>query len=225
MTASYRGGVPSSTRASSTRQPSSRPRAGSSRRTTLWEEGHHPGPLVVRAAAFGLALAIAADLALTGRLSIVYDMAFVAVCVIAALWVRPRDFFTVGVLPPLLLLATVLAVALADRGAVARAEDPLVQAVVSGLAHHALALVGGYALALIILGLRQVALRHEGRLRRSNPRRAAASDATRDTAELPVLPDPGDEAHRPAVTGAATADTEAASASETTPRSGVGAAP
>ncbi len=91
-----------------------------------------------------------------------FDLAFVAVCVGAALAVRPRDFFAVGVLPPLLLLGVVAGVAVGNRDAVADAQDGVVQAVVSGLAHHAGALVVGYGLALAVLALRQIALRNHG---------------------------------------------------------------
>jgi hypothetical protein len=109
---------------------------------------------------------VLASLLAGNRIGLGFDIAFVLICVAAALWVHPDDFFTVGVLPPLLLAVTVLALAVVDRAAVARPDDALLQAVVSGLAHHALALVIGYALTLGILGLRQVALRRNGALRR-----------------------------------------------------------
>ncbi len=98
-------------------------------------------------------------------LGLFFDVVFVLVCGAAALMVRPRDFFTVGVLPPLALTATVLLLSFVDPGAVARPDDSVPQAAVSGLAHHAQALAVGYALTLLILGLRQVALRNSGRLR------------------------------------------------------------
>ena len=41
-----------------------------------------------------------------------FDLCFVAICLAAALMVRPRDFFTVGVLPPLLMFGTMVLVAL-----------------------------------------------------------------------------------------------------------------
>ncbi|CAA9360915.1 MAG: hypothetical protein AVDCRST_MAG34-2453 [uncultured Nocardioidaceae bacterium] len=128
-------------------------------------QGHHPGRLVVRAATIGLVLVALASLPFGNRIGVVFDVAFVVVCVAAALWVRPSDFFTVGVLPPLLLAFVVVALAYLDRGAVARADDPLVQAVVSGLAHHSVALVTGYGLTLLVLALRQVAVRNGGALR------------------------------------------------------------
>lgn len=105
------------------------------------------------------------DVALSGVLSLPFDVVFVAVCLAAALAVRPRDFFVVGVLPPLLMVGVVTLLALVARGAVAEEVDPLIQAVVSGLAHHAGALATGYGLVLGTLALRQVALRNAGRLR------------------------------------------------------------
>lgn len=99
------------------------------------------------------------------RLTLLFDVAFVATCVAAALAVRPRDFFMVGVLPPLLMLLTVLVLALTTRPVVADKGDGLVQAMVTGLAHQAGALVSGYALTLAVLALRQVALRNAGAIR------------------------------------------------------------
>jgi len=108
---------------------------------------------------------------LGNQLGLFFDIVFVLVCVGAALAVRPSDFFTVGVLPPLALAGTIVVLAVVDRAAASKADDSFVQAVVSGLAHHAFALMIGYALALAVLALRQVALRHHGALRfRSVPR-------------------------------------------------------
>lgn len=104
------------------------------------------------------------DLALSGRVTWLTDVAFVLACVAAALLVRPRDFFTVGVLPPLLLLGLVTALAVSAPDAVADAGDGPVQAVVSGLAHHAGGLVGGYAATLAVLAVRRLVLATGGRL-------------------------------------------------------------
>ncbi|HET6563657.1 MAG TPA: DUF6542 domain-containing protein [Marmoricola sp.] len=161
---------------------------------TLWEEGRHPGRLVVRAATLALLVVVLVSLLLGNRIGLVFDLAFVVVCVAAALAVRPRDFFTVGVMPPLLLAATVAVLAFVDPAAVARAGDAVAQAVVSGLAHHAIALVIGYALTLGILALRQVALRHHGRLRISGEQssgRAAAPATPRPDRTMPVVQVPG----------------------------------
>jgi hypothetical protein len=131
----------------------------------LWEEGRRPGGQVA-ALTLVASLAVAwGNLALTSRLTLFFDLTFVVLCLMAALAVRPRDFFVVGVLPPVALLITIAVLATLARPSVADEGDSLVQAVVSGLAHHAGALVAGYALALGILALRQVALRNAGRLR------------------------------------------------------------
>jgi len=120
---------------------------------------------VVRAATIALVLVALVELPFGNRLGPLFDVVFVLVCLTCALWVRPRDFFTVGVLPPLDLAIVVVGLALLDRGAIARTDDPLLQAVVSGLAHHSLALVVGYGITLVVLALRQVALRNGGTLR------------------------------------------------------------
>ncbi len=135
---------------------------------TLWEEGRRSGRQVVAAttlAAVGLAWF---NVVLAGRLSLFFDLCFVVLCAVAALAVRPRDFFAVGVLPPLLMLAVVAMLAGGARAAVADEVDGLVQAVVSGLAHHAGGLVAGYATALGVLALRRVAQRNAGLLRPSD---------------------------------------------------------
>lgn len=134
-------------------------------RQTLWEQGRHPGRLVVRAIGVALLLVALAHVAFDAPLGLGFDLVFVLLCVAAALWVHPRDFFTVGVLPPILLGTLVLLLAVLDRDTVARADDGLVQALVSGLAHRAIGLAVGYGLALGILALRQVAVRNSGSLR------------------------------------------------------------
>ncbi len=99
------------------------------------------------------------DLALGDRLGLLFDLTFVTVCARAALMVRPADFFTVGVLPPLAMLTAVLLLAIAEPGAVAHAQDGAVQATVSGLSGHAVALVIGYLLCLGVLAVRNQVLR------------------------------------------------------------------
>lgn len=147
-------------------QPRPRPRPRSEGQArTLWEEGRRPGRLVVTLSTIGTLAVAGLNLLFTEQLSLFFDLTFVVICLVAALVVRPRDFFVVGVLPPLLMLVTVMLLAGVARTAVAEKVDSLPQAVVSGLAHHAGALVAGYALALAVLALRQVALRNSGRLR------------------------------------------------------------
>lgn len=125
-----------------------------SQRRTLWEEGREPGLQVV---ALGVALALTAvvlDLALFGSVGLLFDIVFVLGCVSMALAVRPQDFFTVGVVPPLLMTGIFVLVAITRPDAIADAGDGVVQAVVSGLSHHAGALVMGYLLALVVLAIR-----------------------------------------------------------------------
>ena len=134
-------------------------------RRTLWEEGRHSGRLVRTVTATILLAVALVDTVAFDRLTVLFDITFVAVCVGAALAVRPRDFFVVGVLPPLSMLVIVAILAAFERSAVAEPDDGVVQATVSGLAHHAGALVVGYTLTLGILALRQVAARNAGVIR------------------------------------------------------------
>ena len=121
---------------------------------TLWEEGHEPGRQVV---ALGLALAltvVALDVGVGGEVGWFFDLGFVALCLAVALLVRPEDFFTVGVLPPLIMLVVFVLLAASRPVAIAQRDDGLIQAVVSGLSHHAVALGVGYALCLVCLAVR-----------------------------------------------------------------------
>ncbi len=113
------------------------------------------GSRVMRLAVLVCLLALSVDLALNGSLTLGFDIAFVLVCLAAALAVHPRDFFTVGVLPPLLLLGLITLVAIVHRTWVADPGDGLIQAVVSGLAHRASGLLAAYLLVLAVLAMRQ----------------------------------------------------------------------
>jgi tellurite resistance protein TehA-like permease len=121
---------------------------------TLWEEGREPGRQVV---VLGLAVALTVtvlDVSVVGRVSLLFDLCFVALCVGLALVVRPTDFFTVGVLPPLIMATVFTLVGLTDPGVIAHPGDGVVQAVVSGLSRHSAALLVGYALCLGCLAVR-----------------------------------------------------------------------
>ncbi len=121
----------------------------------LWDVGRESGRAVV---ALGVAVAlsvIVVNLAMVGRVSLFFDLWFVLLCLGLALLVRPGDFFTVGVLPPLIMVGAFAVLALDRPEAIATAGDGIVQAVVSGLAHHSVALVCGYALCLVTLLARQ----------------------------------------------------------------------
>ena len=130
------------------------------RSRTLWQEGREPGRQVI---ALGVAVALTAvvlDLLLVGRVSLFFDLCFVALCVGVALLVRPRDFFTVGVLPPLIMLGVFTLVGLTRPAMIADADDGVVQAVLSGLSRHSVALLIGYALCLACLGVRHRVAAH-----------------------------------------------------------------
>lgn len=122
---------------------------------TLWEEGREPGRQVV---ALGVAVTLSVvvlDVLLVGRVSLFFDLCFVALCFGLALAVRPSDFFVVGVLPPLIMLGVFVLLALTEPGSIADPDDSPVQAVVTGLSHHSAALVAGYVLCLGTLAVRQ----------------------------------------------------------------------
>jgi hypothetical protein len=122
---------------------------------SVWTEGLEPGR---QAVALGIAVAltiVAVNVTLVGELSFFFDLCFIVLCLGLALVVKPHDFFTVGVLPPLMMLAVVTLLGAVAPETVADKGDGIVQAVVSGLAHHSGALVAGYALCLGTLALRQ----------------------------------------------------------------------
>ena len=168
----------------------------------MWEEGRHPGPLVVRAAVVVILVVAGLSLLVGNHLGTPFDLVFVLVCAGAAMWVAPRDFFIVGVMPPLLLAGTVAVLAWFDRGAVARPDDALAQAFVSGLAHHAKALVVGYAATLVLLALRQVALRRRGLLRRPSVRPTDPADVDGPWTAPQDLDEPAEQlVDEPEVTG------------------------
>ena len=148
---------------------------------TLWEEGHESGG---QAVALGVALALttaALDLLVFGRLTVFFDICFVLLCVGLALLVRPSDFFTVGVLPPLLMVGVFVLIGVARPDAIADAGDGVVQAVVSGLSHHAGALIVGYLLSLAVLAVRHRVLRQRERERQATSNRLGSPAPTRTT--------------------------------------------
>jgi hypothetical protein len=149
----------------------------------------------VRAAVVVILVVAGLSLLIGNHLGTPFDLVFVLVCAGSAMWVAPRDFFVVGVMPPLLLAGTVAVLAWFDRGAVARPDDALAQAFVSGLAHHAKALVLGYAATLVLLALRQVALRRRGLLRRPRVRPSDLAPVDGDAAWTGTqdLDEPADE--------------------------------
>ena len=121
---------------------------------TRWQAGREPGLQVV---SLGVALtltAVALDVLLVGSLTLFFDLCFVALCLGLAALVRRQDFYLVALLPPLLMVVVFGFVAVVARDAIADPRDSLLQAVVSGVATHGVALFVGYALCLGWLGWR-----------------------------------------------------------------------
>jgi hypothetical protein len=104
---------------------------------------------------------VVVDVVVGGRVGLLFDVSFVVVCLIVALLVRAEDFFTVGVLPPLIMLGVVVLVALWRATALTGAgtDAGLVPVVLTGLAQHAVALGVGYAGCLACLAVRDHVIR------------------------------------------------------------------
>lgn len=125
------------------------------RAPTIWEEGREPGHAVASLTVAVLLTATVVDVLLSRSLGLVFDLTFVTACVFAALAVRPTDFFAVGVLPPLAMLGAVVLLAVTEPETVAHPADGAVQATISGLSAHSVALVAGYLLCLGVLAVRR----------------------------------------------------------------------
>ena len=120
----------------------------------FWEVGRESGRSVV---ALGVAVtltAVSIDVLLVGRLTLFFDLCFVVLCLGLAALVRRGDFFLVALLPPVLMTVVFGFIALVARDVVADRADSVLQAIVSGVATHGLALFVGYALCLGWLGWR-----------------------------------------------------------------------
>jgi hypothetical protein len=118
-------------------------------------------PLVHQAAArvVGAAVAttvgvVAFDVALTGRLSMFFDLCFILVGLCAALGVRRDGLYAVGVLPPLLLGAVVAVLAVLSPGTLTASRLEFASTWLTGLAHHGVALASAHAVVLTIVGMR-----------------------------------------------------------------------
>jgi len=144
---------------------------------TIWEEGRAPGHRVVTLAVALVLTFAAIDLLRADELAWLFDLGFVTVCAAIALLVHPRDFFLIGVLPPLLMLGLCLLLALTRGDAIAEPDDGALQAVVSGLGHHSIALGIGYALCLGALAMRR-------RVMQQREQRTTQSYAPSDEASL-----------------------------------------
>ncbi|MGH1562011.1 DUF6542 domain-containing protein [Mumia sp. DW29H23] len=104
------------------------------------------------------------EIATTGRLGWFFDVMFVLVSATNALAASRDALYAPTVVPPLVMLAVLVVVAIARPTAVDEPGTPpdasLVQLVVVALVHHALALVVGLAAALGIVGWRGTSVAH-----------------------------------------------------------------
>jgi hypothetical protein len=117
-----------------------------------------PGRGIIVSAALASAALAVLDLALVGRLSLFFDLSFVVVCLVAGMAIRIRDLFTAAVLPPLVFGGVIAGVALLWPDTIAP-HLGLVSTILAGLAHHALALIFGYGVALLTVASRVYARR------------------------------------------------------------------
>ncbi len=115
---------------------------------TFWEVGREPGRSVVSLGVAVTLTAVSIDVLLVGRLSFFFDLCFMVLCLGLAALVRRRDFYLVALLPPVLMTTVFAFIALVARDAIADSGDSVLQAVISGVATHGLALFVGYALCL-----------------------------------------------------------------------------
>ncbi len=96
-----------------------------------------------------------------GRLGLLYSVGFVLIVVTAPLSVDVRSLFPTGVLPPTLLIGSLLAVCLIDPSAVRvtglAPDASLVARMIAGTIDHGMTLFVGHGLALVIITLRILA--------------------------------------------------------------------
>jgi hypothetical protein len=101
----------------------------------------------------------------------------------------------------MLLLGISAVLALGHRGALAAADDGLVQAVISGLAHHSGPLLAAYALALAVLGIRARVARGSHSNREGSPAPYLLISGTPDVKSTTVV---GNEPDSPSMTASST---------------------
>lgn len=120
-----------------------------------WLYGTEPGRAV---APLGLALVttiVAVTWVLDSKLGLFYDLSFVTVCLLLAVRIRDDEFGFGVALPPALMAAVLVLLAFASPEMIADESDGFVQAFVTGLATHSLALLIGWGLALLALEIRR----------------------------------------------------------------------
>lgn len=150
---------------------------------TIWDEGTEPARRVVL---LGVALTLTAaalDLVIGRNLGWIFDLGFVVLAPTLALRVHPRDFFPVSVTPPLLMLGLFTVIGVMDPAVIARSDDGILQATLTGLTHHSWALVVGYTLCLACLQIRRKRI-SSGRARRT-PTSGTGQSANRSGSPAP----------------------------------------
>lgn len=146
------------------------------------------GPTAI---ALGVALALtwlALDTLLSPPLGTLLGIGFTLTCLWLALTIRPGHFFTVGVLPPLLLVGVLLLTAVLRPAALD--GDGVADRVVGGLVDQRLALVLAWVGTLVVLLVRS----RSSRVTRSGtgrPPRGGAPRAHPPTSPRPSSAPPG----------------------------------
>jgi hypothetical protein len=125
-----------------------------------------PRRLVITAAAAVLVLAAALEILVRGHVGLLTGLCLILVSVGAALMMRPAELFTAGILPPLLTLGVLIAIAAVHpQGIGVHSLDPAAstaQVVIAGFVDLAGALVVAHLLALLLVGMRIRATRLRG---------------------------------------------------------------
>lgn len=117
-----------------------------------------PGRGVIVLSTAAAVLVVALDFALTGGLSMFFDLWFVVICLVGAMAVRRKDLFTAGVLAPLLFGGLIAAISLVSPSTFSETGG-FATVFPTGLTEHAGALVAGYGIAMLTVACRLSARR------------------------------------------------------------------
>lgn len=134
-----------------------------------------PAGPVVLAAFVAMLVAAAIEIVLRDAVGMVVGVMLVLACTAVALMIRAGDLFTAGVLPPLLLVAALVVVAVVHPAGIEvsrlQPDAGVAQTVIAGFVALARWLVAAHALALVLVALRLRVTRTRAAARR----RVAAS--------------------------------------------------
>ncbi|AWB93075.1 hypothetical protein C3E78_13150 [Aeromicrobium chenweiae] len=112
---------------------------------------------VLVASCVAMAAVVLLDL-MDGRLGLLYSVGFVLIVITAPLSVDVRGLFPTGVLPPVLMIVSLLAVCLFEPDAIqvnGMAKDAsTIARLIAGTIDHGLTLVIGHGLAIVLIALR-----------------------------------------------------------------------